>query len=221
MATTDNRMQIIHVPVNCGYIYNMLCLSAGLAESNGSVPPGLWLTSPAGWLPRTGISSGTLRSAIEYGLALPFLYLSESVQLRVPYSHCSHSMRQGLCNDTVSICLAVPSCAAAAVCGGFAAVGPAGRRYQSCCTARPQQTYPLFDPCPQQHGTQQQTRAVWCLQRCMKLNTDLFLTVHGHMVKIWCIHFYRAMLCIRGTSHGPVSVRPSVCPSVRHKSVFY
>jgi len=37
--------------------------------------------------------------------------------------------------------------------------------------------------------------------------------------------FYRAMLCIRGTSHGPVSVRPSVClsicPSVRHKSEFY
>ena len=29
--------------------------------------------------------------------------------------------------------------------------------------------------------------------------------------------FYRAMLCIRGTSHGPVSVRPSV----RHKSEFY
>ena len=31
------------------------------------------------------------------------------------------------------------------------------------------------------------------------------------------IRFYRAMLCIRGTSHGPVSVclsvRPSVCPS--------
>ena len=25
--------------------------------------------------------------------------------------------------------------------------------------------------------------------------------------------FYRAMLCIRGTSHGPVSVRPSVRPS--------
>ena len=28
------------------------------------------------------------------------------------------------------------------------------------------------------------------------------------------IRFYRAMLCIRGTSHGPVSVRPSVRPSV-------
>jgi len=27
--------------------------------------------------------------------------------------------------------------------------------------------------------------------------------------------FYRAMLCIRGTSHGPVSVCLSVCPSVR------
>jgi len=31
--------------------------------------------------------------------------------------------------------------------------------------------------------------------------------------------FYRAMLCIRGTSHGPVSVR--VRPSVCHKSEFY
>ena len=45
-------------------------VTAGLAESNGSLPPGLWLTSPAGWLPRTGISSKTLRSAIEYGLPL-------------------------------------------------------------------------------------------------------------------------------------------------------
>ena len=37
-------------------------VTAGLAESNGSLPPGLWLPSPAGWLPSTGISSGTLRS---------------------------------------------------------------------------------------------------------------------------------------------------------------
>ena len=44
-------------------------VTAGLAESNGSLPPGLWLTSPAGWLPRTGIGSGTLHSVIEYGLA--------------------------------------------------------------------------------------------------------------------------------------------------------
>ena len=45
---------------------------------------GLWFTSPADWLPRTGISSGTLRSVIEYGPPLPsFLftigYPSESV----------------------------------------------------------------------------------------------------------------------------------------------
>jgi len=33
--------------------------------------------------------------------------------------------------------------------------------------------------------------------------------------------FYRAMLCIRGTSHGPVSVRLSVCVCVCHKPVFY
>jgi len=33
--------------------------------------------------------------------------------------------------------------------------------------------------------------------------------------------YYRAMLCIRGTSHGPVSVRLSVRLSGRHKSVFY
>jgi len=37
------------------------------------------------------------------------------------------------------------------------------------------------------------------------------------------IGFYRAMLCIRGTSHGPVSVSVSVCLSVSvcHKPVFY
>ena len=37
-------------------------LTAGLAESNGSLLLGLWLRSPAGWLPRTRISSGTLHS---------------------------------------------------------------------------------------------------------------------------------------------------------------
>jgi len=49
-------------------------VTAGLSESNGSLPPGLCLTSRAGSLPRTGISSGTLRSVIEYGLPLSFLY---------------------------------------------------------------------------------------------------------------------------------------------------
>ena len=45
-------------------------VTASLAESNGSLPLGLWLTSPAGWLPRTGISSGTLRSVIYLCLLL-------------------------------------------------------------------------------------------------------------------------------------------------------
>ena len=51
-------------------------VTAGLAECNGSLSPGLWLASPAGWLPRTGISSGTLGSVIQYRLYfLPFYTL--------------------------------------------------------------------------------------------------------------------------------------------------
>jgi len=53
-------------------ILRVVGVTAGLAESNGSLLPTLWFTSPAGWLPRTRISSGTLRSAVEYGLPLPF-----------------------------------------------------------------------------------------------------------------------------------------------------
>jgi len=47
------------------------------------------------------------------------------------YWHRPRRLRQGQCNDTVSVrlsvCLSVPYCAAAAGCGGFAAVGPADR----------------------------------------------------------------------------------------------
>jgi len=50
-------------------------VTAGLAESNGSLLLGLWLTSPAGWLSSTGISSGTLHSVIVYGLPLPLLFV--------------------------------------------------------------------------------------------------------------------------------------------------
>ena len=45
-------------------------VTAGLAKSNGSSPSSLWFTSPACWLPRTGISSGTQCLVIEYGLPL-------------------------------------------------------------------------------------------------------------------------------------------------------
>ena len=43
-------------------------VTMGVVEINGSLPSGLWLTSHAGWLPRTRISFRTLRTAIEYGL---------------------------------------------------------------------------------------------------------------------------------------------------------
>ena len=52
------------VPANGRWCSAAEEVTAGLAESNSSLvlPPGLWLRSPAGWLPRTRISSGTLRS---------------------------------------------------------------------------------------------------------------------------------------------------------------
>ena len=39
-------------------------VTAGLAKSNGSLPPGLWLTSPTVWLTKTRISSGTLGNRV-------------------------------------------------------------------------------------------------------------------------------------------------------------
>ena len=64
-------------------------VTTGLAESNGSLPPSLWLTSPAGWLPITGISSGTLCSVIEYGLPLPFLCCWNCCHVHLTGSWCS------------------------------------------------------------------------------------------------------------------------------------
>ena len=59
-------------------------VTAGLAESNSSLPPGFWLMSLAGWLPRTGISSGTLRLVFEYGL----LFYTLCVCVHVWFSCC-------------------------------------------------------------------------------------------------------------------------------------
>ena len=79
-------------------------VTAGLAESNGSLPPGLWLTSPAGWLPRTGISSGTRLSEIKYGLPLPFLnptisHASRSCLAVVQLNAFSDRMIMPLCDS--------------------------------------------------------------------------------------------------------------------------
>ena len=63
--------------------------------------------------------------------------------------------------------------------------------------------------------------AVICLEQGADLHMaqlmPLPLTV-SCFSKIQMIGFYRAMLCIRGTSHGPVSVRQSVRPSVTSRS---
>ena len=84
----DSLRQIVHT--HCASVHQAAKLvaallrvsgvTAGLEESNGSLLLGLWLTSPAGWLPRAGISSGTLRSVIEYGLALPSFYLNRELK---------------------------------------------------------------------------------------------------------------------------------------------
>ena len=72
-------------------------VTAGLAESNGSLPPGLWLASPAGWLPRTEISSGTLSSVMEYGLPLPFYQYSSHVEfVCVVVFWCDYELLKGI-----------------------------------------------------------------------------------------------------------------------------
>jgi len=85
-------------------------VTVGLAESNGGLPPGLWLTPPTGWLPRTGISSGTLRSVIEYGLPLPFYSRPRDISNNRPHP-CTPCMRCGLinCSSTATLFLAALS----------------------------------------------------------------------------------------------------------------
>jgi len=72
-------------------------VTAGLVESNGSLALGLWLTAPAGWLPRTRISSGTLRSVIEYGLTLLFYVVWCWVQCC-----CVQGLIESCSNDTLT-----------------------------------------------------------------------------------------------------------------------
>ena len=58
---------------------------------------------------------------------------------------------------------------------------------------------------------------VICLERCAGLRMAQLMPVPLTVSFFSIIQtgFYRAMLCIRGTSHCPVSVRLSVCLSVR------
>ena len=64
---------------------------------------------------------------------------------------------------------------------------------------------------------------VICLERDADLQMARLMPLPLTVSSFSKIHigFYRAMLCIRGSSDGPVSVSPSVRPSVRQKSEFY
>jgi len=63
---------------------------------------------------------------------------------------------------------------------GWLMYGPHGQAISiDCCTARLQQARPPFDPYPQQHGGQQQMRAVTFVQRRRKLNIDLLNPAFG------------------------------------------
>ena len=57
-----------------------------------SLPPGLWLTSPAGRLLRTGISSGTLRSVIYLYLFYVYRKLLKSADLHLLFTFCFSPM---------------------------------------------------------------------------------------------------------------------------------
>ena len=57
-------------------------VTAGLEESNSSLPLGLWLMSPADWLPR---NQDQLRAqlVIKYGTTLPFLHKIDRQVIRL------------------------------------------------------------------------------------------------------------------------------------------
>ena len=79
---SDNSLrQTVHT--HCASVHQAAKLVAALLRVAGVTAVQAWrkvmaaycrLMSPAGWLPSTRISSGILRSVIEYGLPLPFTY---------------------------------------------------------------------------------------------------------------------------------------------------
>jgi len=83
-------------------VLRVVRVTAGLTESSGSLQPGLWFASPAGWLQRTEISSETLHSVIEYGLPLPF-------RQSLRYYVCLGAKRKDI--RTVPWCVVYDSCA--------------------------------------------------------------------------------------------------------------
>ena len=107
-------------------LFRVAGVTAGLVESNSSLPLGLRLTSPASWLPRTGISSGTLRLVIEYGLPWPFFIRDTA---------CIVHDRVYVMVQCLPVCLSHLS-TTAEVCGRFAAGRPTGRQHRSIAAQR-------------------------------------------------------------------------------------
>ena len=96
--------QFNNIPALVAVLLRVAGVTADLAESNGSLPPGLWLTSPAGWLPRTWISSGTLCSVIEYGLPFYQLWQPQSMNSVSLYTIWSMSPALGRTTDLQRLC---------------------------------------------------------------------------------------------------------------------
>jgi len=55
------------------------------------------------------------------------------------------------------------------------------------------------------------------IARCGARPPSVVPTIQSTVLPLVFVNFYCAMLCIHGTSHGPVSMSVCVC----HKSVFY
>ena len=102
----------------------MLCRTAGETERN----------LPVYALKTVHVSIRTYVKVISHSTFINLFWFSLVIR---SYSgcyfcwHCLHSVRQGLCNDTMSVHPSVQSCTAAMACGQFAAVGPMRRRYRS------------------------------------------------------------------------------------------
>jgi len=64
---------------------------------------------------------------------------------------------------------------------------------------------------PRTHGTSRSLYKVYC-------NTSIMFLTFFLYISLFMCAFYRSMLCICSTSHGPVPVRPSVRPSVTSRS---
>ena len=66
-------------------------VTADLVESNGSLPTGLWLMSPAGWLPRNRDQLRAPRSLIAYGTTSLFVILTtKSLSVTKQHGFRSH-----------------------------------------------------------------------------------------------------------------------------------